>query len=102
MDIDPNTVKQVTPGFLGALGASFFMKGVWLFRIGLVMPGAALSYYAAPFVARKTDTPEGLAGFAVGLLGMVFVEKIIDTVEDLELGVLVSDWLRKVLGIGGK
>jgi len=99
MDVDPQLVKQTAPGLLGAMGAMFFMRGAWLVRVGMVIPGGALSLYGSAYAATQTGMPEGLAGFVLGLLGMIFFGKIIDTWQDLELGTILKQWLRKLLGI---
>lgn len=102
MDIDPQTVKQTAPGLLGAIGAIFFLQGPWLIRIGMVLPGGALSYYGSSYVAAVSGMPEGLSGFVVGLLGMIFIAKIINTWQALELGQIIGSLLRKWFGVQEK
>lgn len=99
MDIDPQTVKQTAPGLFGAIGAIFFLQGPWLVRIGLVVPGGAMSYYGADYVAKLSGMPVGLAGFVVGLLGMIFIAKVINTWQNLELGSILGAWLKKRFGV---
>lgn len=100
MDIDPGLIKQATPGVLGSGAAMLFLKGPWAQRLAMVVPGAALSYYAASLVAKATNMPEGLAGFLVGLFGMAAVAKLFETWEKLELGDMVRRFLEKWLGLG--
>ena len=99
MDIDPQLVKEATPGALGALSAALLIKGPWQMRAATVLPGAALSYYAAPYFAGTVGMPEGMSGFLLGLFGMAFVAKVFDTWHSLALGEIASRWLAKLLGI---
>lgn len=97
MDIDPHTVKQAAPGLAGAIGAIFFLKGSWALKIGLVVPGGFLAYYGHEDLATFTGMNQGLAGFSIGLLGMIFIAKVIDTWNSLDLGTILMQWLRKLL-----
>jgi hypothetical protein len=102
MDIDPKTLEQTAPGLAGAIGAIFFMRGPWLVRVGLVIPGGAAAHYGAVDIARLFGMSVGLAAFSAGLLSMIVVSKVVDTWNDLALGTLVADWLRKLLGLQQK
>lgn len=100
MDVDPQLVRQATPGIIGAGAAVLFIKGPWPWRLGMVIPGAVLSYYGAAHLAGVVHMPEGLAGFLLGLFGMAAVAKVFDTWETLQLGSLVQRFLAKRLGLG--
>lgn len=97
MDIDPKHVA----GPLGALSAVLFLKGTVMRRLAMVIPGAALSFYAAPWVAQRFNTAEGLAGFLVGLFGMAAVGKVFDTWENLAIADLITAKLRQWFGVKG-
>lgn len=101
MDIDPQTVKQTAPGLLGAVGAMMFIKGPILIRVAMIVPGGAMAFYGSDWISKQTGMPEGLAGFVIGLVGMVFVGKIITTWQDFDLGTILRHWLRKRLGLQG-
>jgi hypothetical protein len=45
---------------------------------------------------------EGFAGFLVGLFGMSVVKKIFDLWTSFDLSSILSDWIRKVLGLPPK
>lgn len=96
MDIDPQTVKQTAPGLLGAIGATFFMRDPWAVRLGMVIPGCALSFFGAGWASKLSGMPEGLAGFLMGLLGMILFGKLIATWQALDLGTIVMDWIQAV------
>jgi hypothetical protein len=100
MDIDPTLIKQATPGVLGSGAAMLFIRGPWSQRLAMVIPGAALSYYAAAHLAQTVHMPEGLAGFLLGLFGMAMVAKVFETWESLQLGPLIQRFLAKRLGLG--
>ena len=102
MDLDPQTVKQATPGILGAIGAIFFLRGPWFTRVGLIFPGGALSYYAAADVARLSGMSLSLAGFSTGILGMIVLAKIVETWNSLEIGQILGSLLRKWFGVQEK
>lgn len=96
MPVDPEIVsfsKQAAPGVIGSITAIRFVKGPVLARVAMVPSGAALSYYAADWVAGKVGTPPGLSGFLVGLFGMVVVGKLFETWERFELTDLIRSWL---------
>lgn len=93
MDIDPHVVKQATPGLFGALGAVFLMKGSWLLRVGMVIPGAAGAYFAGEHVAKVFEMPPALAGFLVGLLGMIAVAKIVATWDAFDLSAFLWQFI---------
>jgi len=99
IDLDPETVKQTAPGLFGALGAIWFLRGSWPVRVGLAVPGCALSYFAADEISRVSGMPPGLSGFLVGLLGMVFVAKVVETWQGLDLSAIIKRWLQKRLGV---
>lgn len=96
MDIDPQTVKQTAPGLIGAIGATFFMRDPWAVRLGMVIPGGALSFFGAGWAAKVSGMPEGLAGFLLGLLGMILFGKLIATWHTLDLGAIVMDWIHAI------
>lgn len=98
MDIDPSIAKQAA-GPLGAAGAMLFMKGSWVQRLGMFIPGAALSYYGAHTLSQTVGLEEGLAGFLLGLFGMAIVAKVFETWEQLQLGPLITKWISKLLRI---
>lgn len=96
--IDPQIAKHAA-GPLGALSAMFFMKGPWLQRLSMLIPGGALSFYAAAPLASYAHMPEGLAGFLLGLFGMAAVGKIFDTWENLQLADLLRRKVAALLGV---
>jgi hypothetical protein len=68
----------------------------------MILPGAAGAFFAAGYVASHTGLPEGLSGFLVGLVGMIFVAKCVATWEDLDLGLILRKWLHKRFDLGGE
>jgi hypothetical protein len=99
--VDPELIaigKQAAPGVLGSITAVRFVGGPLLARLAMVPSGAALSWYAAPWVALKVGTPEGLSGFLVGLFGMVVVGKLFDTWERFDVSGLLQRWLDRWFG----
>lgn len=96
--IDPNLAKHAA-GPLGALSAMFFMKGPWLQRLSMLVPGAALSFYASGPLASYAHMPEGLAGFLLGLFGMAAVGKVFETWETLQFGDLIRKTFARWLGV---
>ena len=84
MDIDPHVVAKITSGTVGSIGAMFLMRDTWVRRISVVLPAVGLSYYAAAPLAVWAHMPEGLSGCLVGMLGMAFLAKIINTLDRID------------------
>lgn len=87
------------PGTLGALSAVLLMRENWKRGLLMVAPAIAMAFYGAPWLSAKTDMPEGLAGYLLGLFGMAAAAKVLDTWEKFDLGGLLSRWLAKILGL---
>jgi hypothetical protein len=97
-----DAIKAV-PGFLGSAFATlFFNEPHWIRRIGVFLAGASLSWYASAWIASRSGMDEGFAGFLVGLFGMSVVKKIFDLWTSFDLSSILSDWIRKVLGLPPK
>lgn len=99
--LDPSFFKQAAPGLIGSGAAILFLRGPWLLRVGMVLPGSALSYYASDYVAEAVHMPVGLAGFLVGLFGMAAVAKVFATWDSLQIGPILQSRISKWLGVGG-
>lgn len=68
-------------GMAGAMASLAFLRGPWSERIAMAIGGAAVSYYAAPWMAGKTGLPEGLCGFLLGLFGMAVCAKVWEALQ---------------------
>lgn len=98
MDFHPDAHKAV-PGVLGAISAVLMMRENWKRGMALVLPSSALSWYGGKFLADTVGMPEGLAGFLLGLAGMAFIVKVIETWERFDLGSILGSALRRLLGL---
>jgi len=98
IDIPPDLGKHVA-GPLGALSALLWVKDTWPRKIGMVLAGVALSYYATPAVAAWANLQQGLAGYLLGLFGMAAVSKLFATWDALDLGALLRRFLAKKLDV---
>lgn len=99
-DID-NPVLIKLAGVAGSALSLFFVKGSWHERVAMSVGGAAVSYYAAPWIAGKTGLPDGLCGFFVGLFGMAVVAKAYELIQQAPIAELwgkLVDALGKRLG----
>jgi hypothetical protein len=96
---DPTTLAKHAAGPLGAISAMLVMNDTWPRRIAMFVPSVALSYYGGDWIAEQVGLPASLAGFLVGLLGMAFIAKILDTWDALDLGSLIKRWITKLLGL---
>ena len=99
MDLPPDIAKIVA-GPVGAAGALLFMGDMpWPRRMGMVICGCALSYYAAPAMAQRSGLSEGLAGFLLGLFGMAAVAKVHSTWLALDIGTLLRKRIASWMGV---
>lgn len=101
MDI-PSEAHKAVPGVLGAISAVLMMRENWRRGVAMVLPSAALSWYGGAFLSEQVGMPEGLAGFLLGLAGMAFIVKVIETWDRFDLGSILGSALRKVLGLPEK
>jgi hypothetical protein len=98
MDMHPEVAKAV-PGVLGSISAVLLMRADWKTSAAIVLPGSALAYYGGAWVGNLVGMPETLAGYLVGLGGMAFMAKVIETWNKFDLGDILGSWVRKVLGL---
>jgi hypothetical protein len=98
MDMHPEVAKAV-PGVLGSLSAVLLMRADWKTGAAIVLPGSALAYYGGTWVGNLVGMPDTLAGYLVGLGGMAFMAKVIETWQKFNLGRILNDTLRKWLGL---
>jgi hypothetical protein len=101
MDMHPEVTKAV-PGVLGSISAVLLMRAEWKTSAAIVLPGSALAYYGGAWVGNLVGMPETLAGYLVGLGGMAFMAKVIETWQKFDLGAILGDFIRKVLGLPPK
>jgi len=101
IDIPPDLGKHIA-GPLGAVSALLWIKDTWPRRIGMVLAGSALSYYATPGVSEWATLQPGLTGYLLGLFGMAAVSKMFTTWDALDLGTLLRRFLSKRLDLEDK
>lgn len=97
-----DVVAAKLAGVAGALVSMRFLQGTWPQRISAALCGAAISFYAAPYVSSRIGLPEGLGGFLIGVFGMAVASRIwewIQTAPIVPFWQLIIDRLRKWLGL---
>lgn len=100
MNLDEaHSIAKHAAGPIGAVSAMLVMHDTWPRRFAMFVPSVALSYYGGDWIAGQVNIPASLAGFLVGLLGMAFIAKILDTWDALDLGTLLKRWISKLLGL---
>lgn len=100
LDFDFIAVKAA--GLVGAIVSTRLLQGTWPQKISAALCGAAISFYAAPYVSSRIGLPEGLGGFLIGVFGMAVASRIwewIQTAPIVPLWQLIIDRLRKWLGL---
>lgn len=107
MNLEPNDMHRYAPAVIGSLSAALLMaaRGQWKLGVALALPGAAASYYGAPWLADALGAPLALMGFLTGLFAMAAVVKVMDELDRFELTRLLTRWIAKMLGLpdeGGK
>lgn len=104
-DMPPDIGKQAAP-IAGAVSALLFLRDHtpgWLRRLGWaasrVATGTAISYYIGPDVADWFEVRETTSGFVTGLLGVFIFNRVISTIDAIDLGDIVRRALEKWLGL---
>lgn len=91
---------KALPGILGsAFATMFFHEPSTPRRVGMFLAGAAVSWYGADWMAVRTGMDEGFSGFLLGLFGMAIIQKIFELWTTFDLGPILRDWIRKILGL---
>lgn len=88
-------------GVAGAMASLVWIRGPWPERVMMAVGGALVSYYASPWAAARTNMPEGLSGFLLGLFGMAVCAKVWEVVQSLpiaEVWQALIDALKRRLG----
>jgi hypothetical protein len=102
----PATIEwgRIIAGCSGAAAGVLLMPqdATWRGKLTQFVSGGLLSYFATGDLVRMSGMSPGLAGFLCGALGMAVVAKVFDLVKSFELGTIVTDWLRKILGLPPK
>jgi hypothetical protein len=80
----------------GALISLKFVKGTWDEKMLMFAGGAALSFYASPYVSMRTGLPEGFTGFGLGLFGMAVCAKGYELIQGLPIREVWDRILNKI------
>ena len=80
MNLDDAMITKAA-GVAGALVSLGYMKGPLYVRLTNAVGGSIVSLYATPWASAKTEAPEGLAGFFLGLFGMALCAKGWELIE---------------------
>lgn len=91
MDMHPEVAKAV-PGVLGSITAVLLMRAPWKTAAAIVLPGTAMAYYGGAWVGHLVGMPETLAGYLVGVGGMAFMAKVLETWQRLD----IEKWIEKL------
>lgn len=99
----PAELGKLVPGAFGAAVSTFFMREEsWPRRIGLALSGMAAARFGGSAASNWTGLDASFSGFLIGLFGMALVAGVFETWRSLQLGPLITEWLRKVLGLPSK
>ncbi len=80
-DMNPDAWAVKLAGLVGAVVSMQFLQGSWPARVNLALSGAAISYFAAPYLSAKIGLPEGLTGFLLGLFGMAVASRVWEWIQ---------------------
>jgi len=100
-DIPPEVMK-VLPGAAGSFVSMLFIKDTWPRRIAMFLAGGALSYFGTPWAVKFVGLDAGFAGFLLGLFGMAIVARVFEAWQTFDLGAILLEWIRKILGLPAK
>ena len=98
LDLPPDVGKYLA-GPAGSLIALMWIEGTWFRKIAMFAAGWVLSFYGSIHLANWLGFNEGFSGFLLGLFGMSIVDKMFTAWKELEMGSIISDWLKKKLGV---
>lgn len=97
-DLPPDLGKHLA-GPAGSFFALMWIDGSWPRKLSMFAAGWALSFYGSPHIATWLGFNEGFAGFLLGLFGMAIVDKMFMSWKELQIGQLITDFIRKRLGV---
>lgn len=95
----PPEVTKVAPGAIGAFFSLLWIKEAWPRKVVMFLAGAALSRFGNANVSAWSGLDVGFTGFLLGLFGMSIVAKMFEVWQKFDLGAILSEWLRKILGL---
>jgi hypothetical protein len=96
----PESALKEIPGVLGSAFATMFFNEPSKFRrVGMFLAGAVVSWYGSDWMSTKTGMDQGFSGFLLGLFGMTLIQKLFEVWNTFDLGPILRDWLRKILGL---
>jgi hypothetical protein len=106
MNLPDNNVNaelsKIAPGILGAFVALLLSQETWQRKVPLFLAGSIAARFGTLDVARITGLDLGFTGFLLGVFGIAILNKIFELWATLELGPILRDALRKVLGLPTK
>ena len=96
-------LTKIAIGLAGATVSLKFVQGRWWERLGLVVGGAALSYFGTTPCAALVGVKdaEGLLGFLIGLFGMGLVTKVYESLQAVDarsIASKVTQWIGNRFG----
>lgn len=100
--------SKLAPGVIGALIALRWVPtgSTWSDRLWSFVGGCGCAVWAAPALVEWTDIGsariEAFAGFTSGMLGMVIVGEVVQTVRGLQLAETIRSILAARFGGGSK
>jgi hypothetical protein len=101
--LDHPEVGKLLPGAVGAAISTIFLhQETWPRRIAMAVAGTATARFGGSAASAWTGLDPSFAGFLVGLFSMAIVAGVFETWRSLALGPIVTEWIRKVLGLPPK
>jgi hypothetical protein len=99
----PSEIAKLLPGAIGAAVSTIFMnQETWPRKIGMACAGMAAARFGGAWASSWTGLDASFTGFLLGLFSMAIVAGIFETWRAMQFGPLVTEWLRKVLGLPPK
>lgn len=93
---------KLAPGVVGSFVSLLFAHGPWPRKVAMFMAGAACARFGTSAASSWAGLDAGFTGFLLGLFGMAVIAKTFETWQAFELGSLLRDALRKLLGLPTK
>lgn len=98
----PTDIGKHLAGPAGSAIALIWLNGRLLRKCAMFFAGCILSWYVAGPASIWLDLPEGFTGLLLGIFGMAVVDKIFEVIRTVQPGELITDFIRKRLGLERK
>ena len=98
MTLEETMIGKALIGFSGAVVSWKWLTGSVVEKILMIVGSSFLAYFGTTPASIWVGTPgaEGLIGFLLGLFGMAIMAKIYESIESLDMALLINNFLKRI------